>query len=196
MEENLKGLILDLRFNPGGLLNTTRDVAGLFLTEGIVASIRAPGLHTAQEIKIEPGMVRFGGPMVVLINEESASAAEILTSCLRDHRRCLIAGARSAGQGSVQNIHPCAGDELKLSVAVFVSPSGHVLQGWQQGEGGVVPDAKLVVALSRKDREELRERLRNSEILPRIDRPVPDPYADFRDVQLDTALAALRERVR
>ncbi len=184
--EGVKGLVLDLRFNSGGLLQSVKDVASLFLKEGIVMTMWAPRLGATNEvIGIEPGKVLFEKPLVVLINEETISVGEVLAACLQDYKRGAIVGQRSHGKGSIQNVYPAGDAELMLTTVLFLRPSGKTWMSWQDGEGGVTPDKGFEVRVSRREREELWEHLRNREILPPRD-------TEFKDVQLDKALEQLR----
>jgi len=139
--------------------------------------------------------------MVVLVNGYSASASEIVSACLQDHNRALIVGERSYGKGSVQNIQEFDGGQIKVTIASFWRPSGKNLNksstgGKEDEEWGVKPDSGYNVELSRKEREDLAEAQKNSEIIPRRDRPAKEPKTEFKDRQLDTALKYLREKQR
>ena len=136
--------------------------------------------------------------MVCLVNGYSASASEIVSACLQDHGRAKVVGERSYGKGSVQNVVPFAGGEVKLMTASFWRPSGKNLnksstKGNDDEDWGVVPDR--VVKLTPKEREDLAEHLRNSEIIPRRDRPAKEK-TEFKDRQLDMALKHVQDEVR
>ncbi|HEY8747153.1 MAG TPA: S41 family peptidase [Tepidisphaeraceae bacterium] len=129
MGEGMQGLILDLRFNPGGRLDQAKQVVNLFINDGVIVVTK--GLHRAEEIaraKPEDALPRQF-PMIVLVNEHSASAAEIVAGSLKDNKRALIMGTRTYGKGSVQEIIPLEPDEgeLKLTVAYYYLPSGRLV---------------------------------------------------------------------
>jgi len=156
----LGGLVLDLRFNPGGLLDQAVDVASLFIDDGVIVSTQ--GRHPEQkEIKYaKKGMARTSLPLAVLVNGSSASASEIVAGALQDHNRALILGQTTFGKGSVQTVLDLGQDMgLKLTVARYYTPSGRSIQ-----EKGVQPDVVLedydqkVLAEARKKSESVRER--------------------------------------
>ncbi|MBV9521916.1 MAG: S41 family peptidase [Alphaproteobacteria bacterium] len=131
----LRGIILDLRGNPGGLLNQGIAVADLFMTGGRVAATvgRSPG--SAQEFDAGPGDIASGIPMAVLINGGSASSAEIVAAALQDSGRAVIVGSSSYGKGTVQTVLPLPNDgELTLTWARLITPAGYLLH-----EHGIVP---------------------------------------------------------
>lgn len=128
-----RGLILDLRNNPGGLLDQSIKVSDLFLTEGRIVSTRER-FYEHRYDALE-GDVADGMPIVVLINSGSASAAEIVAGALKDQRRATLVGTKSFGKGTVQTIIPLSGsDAVKLTTAVYLTPSGHSV------DGGIEPD--------------------------------------------------------
>jgi carboxyl-terminal processing protease len=133
----LNGFILDLRNDPGGLLDAAIDVSGAFLDGGVVVVTR--GRNTADDhVYRAPvaGDLLRGTPIVVLINSASASAAEIVAGALQDHRRATVMGTRSFGKGSVQTIIPLEGrGALRLTTALYYTPSGRSIQGQ-----GISPD--------------------------------------------------------
>ena len=135
----IKGLILDLRNNPGGLLDQAVEVSSLFIEDGAVVSTRGRA-KDAQEVKnVIPGMARGYMPMAVLVNGATASAAEIVAGALQDHKRAVIMGQTTFGKGSVQTVvevNPDMG--LKLTVARYYTPSGRSIQA-----RGIVPDVSL-----------------------------------------------------
>ncbi|MBC2778681.1 S41 family peptidase [Parasphingopyxis marina] len=130
------GYVIDLRSNPGGLLNQAIAVSDLFLERGEVVSQR--GRHSAdiERYYARPGDDTNGAPLVVLVDAGSASASEIVAGALQDHRRALVIGERTFGKGSVQTILPLTQDTaLRLTTARYYTPSGHSVQ-----EGGIEPD--------------------------------------------------------
>ena len=132
----IKGLILDLRNNPGGLLEQSVKIADTFLERGEVVSTRSRRPDEAQRFNSKPGDLAEGIPMVILINGGSASASEIVAGALQDHRRAIVMGTRSFGKGSVQTIIPLAGHgAIRLTTAHYYTPSGRSIQAT-----GITPD--------------------------------------------------------
>lgn len=194
----LKGLVLDLRFNPGGLLNAARDISDLFINEGRVVSIRPRGRGEYRLNGRAQGS-QLGFPMVCLVNGFSASASEIVSACLQDHGRAIVVGERSYGKGSVQTITRLDGGLLKYTTATFWRPSGVNLnksstKGKDDEDWGVRPNKGFLVDLSRKERDDLAEYQRNTEIIRRKDKPAPKA-AKFEDRQLEVGLKYLREQI-
>ncbi|HEU0198613.1 MAG TPA: S41 family peptidase [Nevskiaceae bacterium] len=136
---HLKGLILDLRNNPGGVLTAAVTVANTFLDHGDIVSIRGRDPDSNHVWKAQPGQKLYGGPMVVLVNGGSASAAEIVTGALKDDRRAVVVGSRTFGKGSVQTIMPMAnGTALRLTTARYYTPNGQSIQG-----EGILPNVEF-----------------------------------------------------
>jgi len=135
----LKGLVLDLRNNPGGVLNGAVDVADDFLEDGVIVETKGRGNGSDQSYKATPGDLLKSAPMVVLVNGGSASASEIVAGALQDHHRALILGERTFGKGSVQTILPLGnGTAVKLTTARYYTPNGRSIQA-----AGIEPDIKL-----------------------------------------------------
>jgi carboxyl-terminal processing protease len=135
----LKGLILDLRNNPGGVLSAAVEVADAFLDEGLIVYTKGRTAEADLRQNATPGDVLQGAPMVVLINGGSASASEIVAGAIQDHKRGIIMGYRSFGKGSVQTILELDnGYAIKLTTAHYFTPSGRSIQA-----EGIVPDIKL-----------------------------------------------------
>lgn len=131
-----KGLILDLRQNPGGLLDEAVHLSDLFLEKGEIVSQRGRYAKDNEVYNAEPGDLAKGLPIVVLIDEGSASASEIVAGALQDQHRAVVMGERSFGKGSVQTLLPLTRDTaLKLTTARYYTPSGRSVQ-----EGGITPD--------------------------------------------------------
>jgi carboxyl-terminal processing protease len=132
----LQGVVLDLRGNPGGLLDQAVRVADLFLASGTIVTTRGRGGKTLEEQTARDSGTFTGFPMVVLIDGGAASASEIVAGALQDHGRALLMGTRSFGKGSVQSLIPLPdGSGLKLTVARYYTPKGRSIQ-----ERGIVPD--------------------------------------------------------
>lgn len=138
----LQGLVIDLRNNPGGLLDQSLAVSDEFLESGTIVSIRGRELGSDRTFRAERGDLVEGLPIVVLINAGSASASEIVAGALQDHQRATVIGTRSFGKGSVQTVMrlPVEG-ALKLTTALYYTPSGEAIQA-----RGVVPDVTLTGA--------------------------------------------------
>ena len=135
----LRGLILDLRNNPGGVLNGAVDVADTFLDDGVVVQTKGRSDGADQTFKATPGDLLKGAPLLVLVNGGSASASEIVAGALQDHRRALVLGERTFGKGSVQTILPLGnGTAVKLTTARYYTPNGRSIQAQ-----GIEPDIKL-----------------------------------------------------
>ncbi len=134
--DNLNGVILDLRNNPGGLLNQAILVSNAFLNNGEIVSTRGRDPKNSERFNATKGDLAKGKPMVVLINGGSASASEIVTGALKDHNRAIIVGTQSFGKGSVQTIIPLQGNgAMRLTTARYYTPSGRSIQAL-----GISPD--------------------------------------------------------
>ncbi|MEK7321975.1 MAG: S41 family peptidase [Pseudomonadota bacterium] len=136
----LKGLVLDLRNNPGGVLSAAVSVSDAFLESGLIVYTEGRVKDSEMKFKATPSDVLNGSPIVVLINAGSASASEIVAGALQDHHRAVIMGEKSFGKGSVQTIVPIGtGAALKLTTARYYTPSGRSIQA-----EGINPDIPLV----------------------------------------------------
>lgn len=138
--EGVKGIVLDLRNNPGGLVHAATGIADQFLEAGLIVSTKNPNTGSEDKIHAEKdSTIAKDIPLVVLINEGSASASEILTGALQSHKRALVVGQASFGKGSVQSIVPLSnGDAIKLTIARYYTPNGDSIQA-----KGIVPDIVL-----------------------------------------------------
>jgi carboxyl-terminal processing protease len=176
--EGMRGLIVDLRFNPGGLLKAATDVADLFVAEGLIVTTRgrntAPRVVSAQK----PGTYE-GFPMVVLVNRFSASASEIVSACLQDHHRAVIIGERTWGKGSVQNVIDLEDGKsaLKLTTASYWRPNGHNIHRFpdskESDEWGVSPDKGYELKLSDLELGQLMRVRRQRDIVSGPDGAAP-----------------------
>ncbi len=138
-KDPLKGLVLDLRNNPGGVLNAAVDVSDAFLEGGLVVYIQGREEETRRDYNAGGGDRLKGAPVVVLINEGSASASEIVAGALQDRGRAVIMGRKSFGKGSVQTIMPLSETSaIKLTTARYYTPSGRSIQA-----EGIEPDVEL-----------------------------------------------------
>ena len=205
--DKLVGFVLDLRNNPGGLLDQAVMVSDAFLEGGEIVSTRGRVQENAQRFHATPGDITNGLPIVVLINSGSASASEIVAGALQDHRRAVILGKNSFGKGSVQTIIPLGRNgAIKLTTQRYYTPSGTAIQA-----KGIVPDIEVAQARvevfegnARRERHEadLRGALNNDQSSTNKDKPnakdgedKPDPAAKTQkrvDYQLARALDLLR----
>ncbi|MFT4619933.1 MAG: carboxyl-terminal processing protease [Sulfitobacter sp.] len=134
--DNVDGVILDMRNNPGGLLNQAIRVSDAFLNEGEIVSTRGRDPQDGERFNAVEGDLAQGKPIVVLINGGSASASEIVAGALQDHRRAIVIGTKSFGKGSVQSVIPLRGDgAMRLTTARYYTPSGRSIQAL-----GISPD--------------------------------------------------------
>ena len=166
--QGMKALILDLRDDPGGLLSAAVEVSDLFIEEGVIVTTKGRNVRDKTYGADKEGTYT-GFPMAVLVNQHSASAAEIVSACLQDHDRAVVVGQRSFGKGSVQNILPLedGNSVLKLTTQTYWRPSGKNIHrakdAKERDEWGVSPNPGLVVklndeeyetwAISRRDRD-------------------------------------------
>jgi len=206
-EGSLKGLILDLRNNPGGLVDTAIDVAGHFvgggLNDGLIVTMKGRDPSSKKEIHASVSKKELNYPVVVMINGGSASASEIVAGALQDYKRAVIVGTQSFGKGSVQSVIPMRnGAGLKLTTARYYTPKGRSIQ-----VKGITPDIFIDEAETgkpvKKDDGEFREKDLDRHILPPDHKesgknkttPVPHSPADetnIKDYQLSRALELLK----
>lgn len=138
-KSELKGLVLDLRNNPGGVLSAAADVSDAFINDGKLVFTKGRIANSDFEFNAKPGDIMNGSPVVVLINGGSASASEIVAGALQDHNRAVIMGSKSFGKGSVQTIQELrSGGAVKITTARYFTPSGRSIQG-----EGITPDIIL-----------------------------------------------------
>ncbi|ABF65487.1 S41 family peptidase [Ruegeria sp. TM1040] len=159
--DNVNGIVLDLRNNPGGLLTQAISVADSFLESGEIVSTRGRNPEDGERFNATPGDLVGGKPIVVLINGGSASASEIVAGALQDHRRAIVVGTKSFGKGSVQTVMPLRSDgAMRLTTARYYTPSGRSIQAL-----GVSPD--IVVAQPRRRPEAEEDEPASSAFGPR-----------------------------
>ncbi|HEY6544574.1 MAG TPA: S41 family peptidase, partial [Dokdonella sp.] len=186
----LRGAVLDLRSNPGGLLNGAVEISDLFLDDGMIVSTRGRLKEAEMSFRATPGDLLAGAPLVVLVDNGTASAAEIVAGALKDNHRALLMGRRTFGKGSVQTVLPLdAARAVKLTTARYYTPGGTSIQA-----AGIEPDIVLAdLALSLRDSDptpivgerDLRNHLRG----PGDESgAVETPSAAHRDLQQDYAL--------
>jgi carboxyl-terminal processing protease len=213
--DRLRGVVLDLRNNPGGLLPESISLSDTFLDRGEIVSTRGRNAEDTQRWNARSGDITGGLPVVVLINGGSASASEIVAGALQDHRRAVVLGMRSFGKGSVQTVTPLPGNGgMRLTTARYYTPSGRSIQGQ-----GITPDVEVqatreeVARFGPQREAELNRTLRNTDAataqaapprndlpamakdiakLPPEDQPAFDPLKPETDYQLQQGLAVLR----
>jgi carboxyl-terminal processing protease len=152
--DKFQGLILDLRNNPGGLLNQSISVTDSFLNQGEIVSTQGRKSDDTSRIFAKKGDIIDGKPLIVLINSGSASASEIVAGALKDHARAIIVGTRSFGKGSVQSIIPLAGNgAMRLTTARYFTPSGVSIQA-----KGIEPDIKVEAGITELKKEKIENR--------------------------------------
>jgi hypothetical protein len=164
----LAGLVLDLRGNPGGVLESAVSVADEFLESGVIVRAEGRTADSRFEMRATDGDLLRHAPLVVLVDRGSASGAEIVAGALRDHRRATLMGERTFGKGSVQTVMPLSnGQALKLTTSRYFTPSGASIH-----DRGIEPDVSLAAAL----------------------RPSPAPRDAASDPAVQAALQYLRDR--
>ena len=200
--DKVKGFVIDLRNNPGGLLDQAIQVSDDFLNAGEIVSTRGRHPEDTQRYDAKGGDVTDGKPVVVLINGGTASASEIVSGALQDHKRATIIGMTSFGKGSVQTIIPLGEGRgaLRLTTARYYTPSGHSIQA-----EGIVPDIQVaqgdeanVPKLARPSEADLRGHLVGEPIPPkRANAPIikPAPGKKYDDFQLSYALDLLHGKM-
>lgn len=163
----LKGLVLDLRNNPGGVLNAAADVSDLFINKGKLVYTEGRIENSHFEFNAKPGDILNGVPMVVLINGGSASASEIVAGALQDHSRAVVMGSKSFGKGSVQTIQELrSGGAVKITTARYFTPSGRSIQG-----EGITPDILLGKFTVTESEKETVSRIKESDLGGHISNP-------------------------
>lgn len=197
-KDGMKGLVLDLRYNPGGLLQAATAISDLFVESGTIVSTK--GRNTEEQVfKAKKAGTFTGFPMVVLVNRFSASASEIVSACLQDHHRAIIVGERTWGKGSVQNVIELEGGEsaLKLTTASYHRPSGKNIHKFpdakETDEWGVVPDSGYDVYWKLPDMEAYRDYRGARDVLRADGTP---PKSEFVDSQLAKGLEYLKAELQ
>lgn len=181
--KDLKGIVLDLRNNPGGLLDQAIEVSDLFLTQGEVVSTRGREKESIKRYNAKGGDIANGMPIVVLINGGSASASEIVAGALQDHRRAVVMGTKSFGKGSVQTVVPLPDNSaIRLTTSRYYTPSGTSIQA-----EGITPNINVEQAKL----EYLSERRRTKE----ADLPGHLESAADKKVKVAPKNKALREQI-
>lgn len=156
----LKGLILDLRNNPGGVLGAAVTVSDAFIDKGLIVYTKGRVKDSELRFNAKPTDILKGAPMVVLVNGGSASASEIVAGALQDHHRAIIMGSKTFGKGSVQTILPMDnGSALKLTTARYFTPSGRSIQA-----EGITPDIKLARVQVAETKQDGVERIKEANL--------------------------------
>lgn len=165
--DELKGLVLDLRNNPGGVLNAAAGVSDLFINKGKLVYTEGRIANSKFEFNAKPGDILNGSPIVVLINGGSASASEIVAGALQDHHRAVLMGSKSFGKGSVQTIQELrSGGAVKITTARYFTPSGRSIQG-----EGIEPDILLDSFTVTESENNNIARLKESDLNKHISNP-------------------------
>jgi carboxyl-terminal processing protease len=181
----LNGLVLDLRDNPGGLLDAAVSVSDAFLNSGIIVSAKGRAADANFVRRATSGDVLDGAPMIVLVDGGTASAAEITAGALKDDHRALILGERTFGKGSVQTVIPMPqGDAIKLTTALYYTPSGHSIQA-----EGIAPDIEVLPLQLTKDQGGDVDMLKESNLQGHLANTAPTPQGNDGNVT-DQQLAA------
>lgn len=155
MNNNMKGLVLDLRNNPGGLLDQAISVSDAFLNRGEIVSTRGRDTYAEQRFNASSGDITKGIPIVILINGGSASASEIVAGALQDHKRGILMGTSTFGKGSVQTIIPVSSKgAIRLTTARYFTPSGKSIQAKGIDPDIFVPQSKIEIIENNKPRKE------------------------------------------
>lgn len=197
-KQGMKSLVLDLRFNPGGLLTGAVDIAKLFLPDGemiVYTQGRKPEYY--QEFKTSGTPLYPDLPLAVLINQGSASASEIVSGALQDNHRAVIIGQRSFGKASVQQVLPLSGGAgLRLTIAKYYTPSGRLIQRnyrdkTKADEGGIFPDVEVLFA----PEEEAKVFMQYNDVIYTPGKEIEKPQFKASDPVLDQAVELLSGKI-
>jgi len=172
-KNELKGLVLDLRNNPGGVLSAAADVSDAFIDNGKLVYTKGRINNSEFEFNAKPGDIMNGLPLVVLINGGSASASEIVAGALQDHHRAVVMGSKSFGKGSVQTIQELrSGGAVKITTARYFTPSGRSIQG-----EGITPDIVLERYEIKDTKDDASLRIKESDLNHTISNPTKSQEA-------------------
>jgi carboxyl-terminal processing protease len=165
--QSLKGLILDMRNNPGGLLNQAVEISDVFLKSGVIVSTKGKAKSLNHEFAARDNDDEPACPIAILVNEGTASAAEIVSGALQDNQRAIIVGTRTFGKGSVQTVIPLEdGSALKLTTAKYYTPSGRSIQA-----EGIAPDIVIKYQRPAQEKEGAEDRIRERDLKGHIKSP-------------------------
>ena len=183
----LLGLVLDIRNNPGGLLDAAVAVSDAFLDRGLIVSARGRAPDADIQRSATPGDLLDGAPLVVLVNEGTASAAEIVAGALQDNHRALIMGNQTFGKGSVQTVIPLPqGDAIKLTTSLYYTPSGRSIQA-----EGITPDVVVdPLELAAADQEQGGNELKEANLRGHLANATPTPATGDAAIKAEDDLAA------
>ena len=191
-DQGMKGLIIDLRFNPGGLLDECVELADRFLDDGLIVSTQGRTEEDKRELTAKKDDTYPNIPLVVLVNGGSASASEIFSGAMKDRGRGVIVGERTFGKGSVQTPYPLPdGSHLKITTARYYTPSGvcvHREEG--KKDFGIAPD--YTVEMSQEEYGKLMKHWNDEGILKGEKPAEPDGFKDF---QLDAGIEVLKAKM-
>lgn len=191
VEKNIRGLILDLRRNPGGLLESAVEIADMFLKEGQIVSVKGRNVPE-KSWEATAGNTYPPFPLAILVSRYSASASEVLSACLQDNKRAVVIGERTWGKGSVQNVIQMenGNSALKLTTATYHRPSGVNIHRFpnmkESDEWGVTPDQGFSIRFSAKDWREWDRYRSQRDVLKHDDELTPDE-SDGEDSDDETA---------
>ena len=191
-EHELKGLILDLRNNPGGLLSQAIDVSDIFLDSGVIVSTKGRNTSQNMEVSAKRNSPWREYPIIVLVNGGSASAAEIVAGALQDNQRAMILGTRTFGKGSVQTILPLSdGSGLRLTTARYYTPSGRSIQ-----LSGIEPDIEVEFEAPEENEKETAKFIREKDLKGHMENEGDDEEEDqpkTEDGEIDERAKTLLE---
>ena len=180
---NLKGLVLDLRNNPGGVLNAAAEVTDMFVDDGLIVYTKGRMENTSSEFKAHSGDLMEGAPIVVLINGGSASASEIVAGALQDQKRAVLMGEKSFGKGPVQTIQELPnGGAVKLTTARYYTPSGRSIQA-----EGIVPDIVLKEYTLTESNNKDVKRIKEADLAGHLGNPNDTPAKKAKTSEVVTA---------
>lgn len=196
-----RALVIDLRYNPGGLLSAAVEISDMFLDDGVIVSTRGRNQQDQVYSAHRDGTLFLPAkqfPIAVLVNRYSASASEILSAALQDHGRAIVVGERSFGKGSVQNVIPMESQAsaLKLTTASYWRPSGKNIHRFpdskETDEWGVKPSEGMEVKLEDKERVDYQRWRSDRDVVREAGKPHSPLLPDFKDRVLGKALEAVR----
>ena len=180
----LKGIVLDLRNNPGGLLNQAISVTDTFLRDGLIVYTQGRDPKSRKDEMASKQSTDVNCPVVVLINSGSASASEIVAGALQDRKRAILIGEKTFGKGSVQTIMPLSdGSAVKLTIALYYTPNGRSIQA-----EGIDPDLELPFAAPQEETEDGPE-FRESSLAKHLDNPNGDSRQGAMETDVKDILA-------
>lgn len=199
-EQGMRALVLDLRFNPGGPLTAAVNVADRFLDRGVIVSVRRRGkAEEAWRASKENSLLDF--PMAVLVNRDTASAAEIVSGALRDHKRAVVIGERTYGKGSVQEVIELdnGASAIKLTTALYYLPKGECIHrtaaASKAGHWGVEPNISVPLT-DAQTRNIIDARLAADRLIGATTRPATAPAAPLMDPQLAKAIEVVGQALK